>query len=178
MKIAFSVGHTPDNPGAKRDDINEYILSAPIIGKLIYDLGLLGHLCYLIGTMSNSKQVTEINHLNVDFGIELHFNSHTDDQMNGAECLHSGAVYGGLLAFSINTALCESLGVRDRGTHVGHYRLDNTKRLITMIRDTNCPFVIVEPLFLSNDFDFVRLNFDKITTGILNGINHYIRITE
>ena len=172
--IALSPGHTPRSPGASRGNITEYGLSAAIIGDLVFRLDKAGHTAHLIGSGSNAAQIARINALHPDFGLELHFNNmSTYPAWHGTECLHSGSISGLSLARDINNSLCSKLKTKNRGVHVGHYQLDKRKKIIDMIRLTNCPFVVVEPLFLSNDSDFQKIDIQLISIAIFEGVINY-----
>lgn len=173
MKICLSPGHTPDAPGASRGTITEYGLSSAIIGDLVFRLDQAGHKAYLIGADSNARQVEKINAINPSIGLELHFNSFSTPEMHGTETLYSGSDKGGALAFNVNYSIVEALGTKDRGIKIGYYRQDKTKPIIEIIRNTRCPFIVVEPLFLSNDDDFSKIDIQLISMAIFDGILNY-----
>lgn len=173
MRLALVPGHTPESPGAKRGEISEYGLTSAIIGDLIFRLDKEGHEAILIGCGTNAEQAMDINGANVDFGLELHFNSHKDSSMRGTEVLHSGGPRGILLAEEIQKSLVRTLDTRDRGIVMGYYKLDKRAPLITIVRNTRCPFVVVEPLFLSNDKDFDKIDIQLISMALFEGVVNY-----
>lgn len=174
FKVALSMGHTPDKHGAKRGIISEYGLTSAIIGDLAFNLDKLGHEAWIIGADSNSKQVEDINNLKPDFGLELHFNNMKNHpEWNGSLVMHSGFTNSKKLAQSVQNCTVDMLGTKDKGIIKGHYQLDVRKDLITIIKNTNCPFVVIEPLFLSNLDDFEKINIPLISVGILQGILEY-----
>jgi N-acetylmuramoyl-L-alanine amidase len=173
FSVCLSPGHTPTNPGASRGPVTEYSLSSAIIGDMIFRLSKMGHIAHLIGSEDNIEQVKHINYVDPDFGLELHFNGHTDPAINGTMCLHAGAGRGVKLASAVNNRLVSMLGTHDKGCRKGHYRLDKTKPLIYMIRETNCPFILVEPLYLSNLDDFQKIDIPAISIAIVEGCVMY-----
>ncbi len=173
FKLAISPGHTPDKPGASHGNITEYGLSMAVLGDLIFRLGKRGHEAWIIGADSNSYQATKINKLNPDFGFELHFNSFHDATWNGTEVLHSGSKKGRALASALHDSIVDLLGTKGRGTPIAHYQLNKRKPLITIIKNTVCTFVVIEPLFLSNPSDFEKIDITLISVGILRGILNY-----
>lgn len=173
FKICLSMGHTPSSPGAARGCINEYGLSSAVIGDLAYRLDKLGHQAWIIGADSNRDQVADINELAPDFGLELHFNSHLSQKLDGTEVLYSGSKNGYSLALNVSSYLSEMLGTKNRGVVIGNYQLNKRKPIIEIIRKTVCPFVVVEPLFLSNDSDFEKIDITLISVGILRGCVSY-----
>lgn len=171
--IAISPGHTPTNPGATRGNVTEYGLTSAIVGDMIYRLDKLGHIVHLIGSDSNQAQVDSINELDPDFGLELHFNASVRENWNGTMCLHAGAGQGVEIAEKIQKRLVSALGTKDRGTFKAHFHLDKSKPLIEMVRDTDCPFVVVEPLYFSNLQDFEKIDIPLISIALVNGCLDY-----
>ena len=173
MKIALSAGHTPKRPGAKKGIISEYALTSAIVGDLIYRLEKSGNEAWIIGASTNSKQIEQINSLGCDCGLELHFNSFSSQEMHGTEVLHAGSKNGEKLAQCIQSKLIEKLKTKDRGVKLGHYQQNVRKPIISMLADTNCPFVVPEPLFLSNDDDLLKIDIQLISIALFEGFESY-----
>ncbi len=175
--IAISAGHTPTRPGAKQGNISEYSLTTAIAGRLCQLLAEKGHEPWLIGADTNTAQIEAINKLNPTLGLELHFNSFTTDEMHGTEVLHAGSRKGIQLAQHIQNNLLDRLGTKDRGIKKGYYQGDYRKPMIEMLSLTKCPFVIPEPLFLSNPADFDKVGSEMrelVAIALLDGIELYL----
>lgn len=173
--IAISAGHTPKNPGARRGNISEYSETTAIVGRCCQILSRKGHYPFLIGAGNNLEQIEQINKRNPVCGFELHFNSFISDDMHGTETLHAGSTKGIRLAQHIQNNLLDRLGTKDRGIKKGHYEGDFRKPIIQMLRMTNCPFVVPEPLFLSNNEDFTRLDHEAISIALCDGVEMYLK---
>lgn len=173
MRVALSAGHHPAAPGACTGVLSEYGLTSEIIGRLVNLLSKRGHDVWLIGSDTNARQVTRINELGCDCGLELHFNSFSDSDMKGTETLHAGSKNGIVLANCIQQSLVDALQTKDRGIKVGHFRGDDKNRVIEIIRETRCPFVVPEPLFLSNPADLSKLDTALIAGALLKGLENY-----
>ncbi len=173
FSICLSPGHTAENPGASRGVITEYGLSSAIIGDLIFRLDKAGHTAHLIGSDSNRNQVERINEIDPDFGLELHFNNSVRESWNGTMVLYSGSRKGRKLALKISNSISGLLGTKNKGAVIGNYRLDRRRPIIEIIRKTRCPFVVVEPLFLSNAQDFEKIDVPLISIAIMEGIYKY-----
>jgi len=175
ITIALSPGHTPTAPGATRGNISEYSLSSAVIGDLIYRLSKRGHTAHLIGSNSNSHQVKRINKIAPDIGLELHFNNMSSQpDMNGTMCLHyPGSNQGVRLSSALTISLSRILNTINRGIWPAYYQLDPKNDVITIVRDTACPFVVVEPLYFSNDLDFEKIDIPALSIGLFDGIMEY-----
>ncbi|MBT4269232.1 MAG: N-acetylmuramoyl-L-alanine amidase [Deltaproteobacteria bacterium] len=173
MKIAISAPHTPSRPGAGFGIVTEYGLGSAVVGDLVFRLQKAGHEAWLIGAGNNRVQIADINKLGVDCGLELHFNSFSVADMSGTEVLHAGSKRGVSLAECIQKALLEKLRTKDRGIKMGHHRGDVRKPIIEMLKDTNCPFVVPEPLFLSNPDDYSRIDIPAISIALFEGLEGY-----
>ena len=175
--IAISAGHTPTRPGATQGNISEYSLTTAIAGRLCQLLSEKGYFAWIIGADTNANQIDAINKLNPSCGLELHFNSFTDGTMHGTEVLHAGSKRGIQLAQHIQNNLLDRLGTKDRGIKKGYYQGDYRKPLVEMLSKTNCPFVIPEPLFLSNPGDFAKVGSgmrELVAIALCDGIELYL----
>lgn len=171
---AVSPGHTALDQGAQRDHVTEYSLTCQIIGKFARIASEAGHICHLIGSGSNSQQIDWINDKGVDFGFELHFNNMASKpEWNGSLCMHAGSTKGITLAKYVNIKVANYLRTRNRGTFKGHHQLDIRNELIDIIKYTNCPFIVIEPCYLSNLEDFRKIDCDVIARSIFNGCLDY-----
>jgi N-acetylmuramoyl-L-alanine amidase len=87
--------------------------------------------------------------------------------------LHAGSQNGIALAGAINKRIFSALRTRDVGLFRAHYHLDRRKPIIEMVRNTACPFVVVEPLYLSNDADFEKIDIPSISIALVEGCIDY-----
>lgn len=158
--------------------ISEYGLTSAIIGDLIYRLQKAGHEAWIIGADSNLEQIKQINELDADCGMELHFNSFVTDKLQGTEVLHAGSRLGMRLADCVQKRLVARLGTKDLGVRLGHYQGNVRKPIIEILRDTNCPFIVPEPLFLSNPFDLSRLDPAGIAIALFDGLMDYCQTIQ
>lgn len=176
--IAISAGHTPDRPGATKGNISEYSLTVAITGRICQILSEKGHYPWFIGADNNITQIAQINKINASCGLELHFNAFIDDKTQGTEVLHAGSKRGIELAQHIQNNLLDRLGTKNRGIKKGFYQGDYRKPMIEILTKTKCPFVIPEPLFLSNPEDFAKVNSqmrELVAIAICDGIELYLR---
>lgn len=173
-EIVLIPGHDAINRGASSGNITEWGLTSAIIGDLTFRLDKLGHIVYTVGSNTNAHQAARVNEINPDFGLELHFNNFSAQDFNGTEVMHSGSKTGILLAEKIQNSLVKFLGTRDRGIVKAHYQLDKRKPLIEIVRKTRCPFIVVEPLFLSNPDDFRKIDIQLISIALMEGILNFV----
>jgi len=173
MKIALSIAHEPNSVGAKRGVFTEYGMSCHVTGILAERLQRRGHEVYIIGSGTLSWKTNRINDLNCDVGVEIHFNSSIHPTTKGAMCLHAGSKQGEKLAEIIGRRISEVLGVGDLKPKLGKYQLDPKNKLLYILRKTNCPFVVVEPCYLSNDDDLTSVNMSLIAFAVCDGLELY-----
>ena len=176
MKIAIVVGHHPGAPGATYHNYSEYMVMAPVAGALVEALQEGGHEAWLVGASSLGTKINRVNELNADIGLELHMNAHTDTSASGYEVLHAGSEKGVALADLISDCLVVA-GLRDRGVKLGRYRQDPNEKVIPILKDTNCPFAVLELGFISNpeDLYYVRVNKAMIARRIALGCELWVR---
>lgn len=96
------------------------------------------------------KKINEANALKVDFAIDIHNNAGGG---NGFEVFHS--IVGGKgkeLAQNIEKEVVK-IGQNSRGLKTK--KGNNGKDYFGFIRDTNCPSVITEGVFVDNEFDSI-----------------------
>lgn len=156
-RIGISVGHVgeQDNPPAEHPDIGikESFACLRVLRILQVMLDEYRDVETVIAPIDQSL-VERIAYLNVahedapiDIAIELHMNAFTDRNVDGCECLYlSTDATAQAWAEKIQEELVSELSAHDRGAKA----FDNRSRN-GFIRMTNCPAVIIEPLFISND---------------------------
>lgn len=171
MRIAVSVAHDAVNPGATNEEITEYQASMDISTRLVNILSINGHEVHLVACGSLTRKIAEINAINADIGIEIHLNAY-NTQTIGCETLHANSPHGKLLAKLIQKTFVGN-GYKDRGDKVGYYRGDPERGLVAILKETNCPFVISEPLFMDSKHDFESYNPLFIAMVIADGIEVY-----
>ena len=96
------------------------------------------------------KKINEANALKVDFAIDIHNNAGGG---NGFEVFHS--VVGGKgkeFAQNIEKEVIK-IGQNSRGLKTK--KGNNGKDYFGFIRDTNCPAVITEGVFVDNEYDYI-----------------------
>ena len=148
MKIVIDPGHSGAcEPGACAGGVKEADVVLAISGKLSELLLAKGHAVLL--TRSGDCPLTGLkwraqlaNCWNADLFISVHANSFGEPGAHGSEVYHfPGSRYGRTLARLIQSELVRRLGTTDRGVKQAMY---------TVLKETDCPAVLVETAFLSN----------------------------
>lgn len=155
-RIAISVGHVgSDEESAKHPEIGvtEVQSCLRIFGILQAMLDEYRDLevVYAPTNLNLQHRIEMLNDehaaLAIDIAVELHLNAFTDRNVDGCECLYFPTdATGQAWAEKFQAELVGALMARDRGTKA----FDNEKRN-GFVRLLDCPSVIVEPLFISND---------------------------
>ena len=104
------------------------------------------------------------NDAGCDRFVSIHGNSFEDPQSHGSEVLIYA--FGGQaekLAFAVQKEIVAKLGTYDRGVKVKN---------CSVLRKTNCPAILVETAFLSNEADSLLLRYrhDDFAQAIFDGI--------
>ena len=101
--------------------------------------------------------------------VSIHFNATKYTGVRGAETFYVGK-RGSYLAKSIQSELVKNLKVRNRGIHYQQY---------SVLRQTNCPAVLVECGFISNSYERSRCKTSSYQAAaaraIVSGIKRYDR---
>ena len=177
--IAISAGHLPDSKGAFNKTFKIY--EHPIVYELALDvtaaLDDFGVDVLFVPTGTLSQKIAFINKSDCLCVVEIHLNS-APAVASGTECLYwFNSVRSKHLAVLLQTALVDELGLRDRGLKEISRR---KQRGGFFLRDTNCPAVITESLFLNNDQDvedwiIPQTGRDRIVKAHAYGLKWYYR---
>lgn len=149
MKVVIDPGHTgPVEPGACAGGVRECDVVLTI-GKLLADhLYEAGHEIWLtrtgdIETDDLGFRAKIANDNEVDVFVSIHANSAANITARGTETYHyPGSAEGQKLAECIQARLIDTLDTVDRGVKEARFQV---------VRETNCPAVLVEVAFISNE---------------------------
>ena len=117
-------------------------------------------------SMELEERVEKANSSGADAFVSIHCNSVFDIFPGGTETFYYNlAPYSQELGVLVHTYLLRSINLLDRKVK---------SRNLYVLRHTNIPAVLVEVAFLSNDYEFSRLQDtsfrEKAAEGIFNGI--------
>jgi N-acetylmuramoyl-L-alanine amidase len=143
--IAVSAGHYLEAKGAynKTYNLYEHDLCWEFALSVLTYLEEADIPTVLVPRGTLTKKIAYINKNSCLCAVEIHLNS-VSFNATGAECLYyPRSELGKNLATYCQTAIVNSLHIRDRG-------IVARDRLVFLSR-TNCPAIITESLFLSND---------------------------
>ena len=174
-RVAVSVGHNPEDPGFKVNNVSEYSEMSVLVGMVVQKIQRVGHEAYHVGTGELEEKVDYINAIAPDCAIELHLNAGGG---HGYETLHyPGSIQGKALASSVNSSVGLVLNSRNRGIKEGWYKMDKKNGPDYFLAQTNCPAIIFEMYFLDNQeeratyigaLSILDAVADRIVVGILN----------
>lgn len=185
MKICIDAGHNNSgwDTGAEGNGLLEQDITWLITKKLQGLLENIGIDVILtrafkeqnLGTDVNSslrKRVEICNFHNCDLFVSVHCNSSPYSSANGTETLI--VAFGGeaeKLAKYIQSEIVEDLETENRGVKVAP---------LYVLKNTNCPAVLVETAFISNELDSLLLRFkhDDFAKAIFSGICKYLDIIQ
>lgn len=126
---------------------------------------------------SISRDAALANSNNVDAVLEVHYNSNFGIPASGTETFYSvkSETTGKQLATAINNNIA-ALGLRNRGAKTRKNIYGNDYYAI--LRLTNAPAVLIEPLFVNNPEDAKKYDPKKIAMAIANGVSQVIPIKK
>lgn len=151
MKIVIDPGHSgPWEPGACAAGVREcdvVLAIAKLLTEQLYDAG---HDVLLTRTgdiatdgLTFRAELANANEANVF--VSIHANSAESPAAHGTEVYHyPGSAQGKQLATCLQSQLVAELGTADRGVKEANFQV---------LRETDCPAVLVEVAFISNEAD-------------------------
>lgn len=166
-RVAVSAGHYAEKQGAVFEGVTEFDETVPWQFELIAALidmsakrGVLAQPFHIDeGTLT--EKVKQINGLNCDLAVEIHFNAGGTATTKGCETLfYPGSAAGEAAAVRIQTPLAIAMETKSRGCKPGWYRMDRPgvvdfygdedgdEMPDYFLRATNCTALILEPEFL------------------------------
>lgn len=149
MKIVLDPGHSgPVEPGACAGGVRECDVVLDIARLLAEQLEEQGHVVLLtrngdIDTDDLAFRAEVANVNQADLFVSIHANSVTNPAAHGTEVYHyPGSEQGRRLAGLIQASLVAELNTADRGVKEANFQV---------LRETDCPAVLVEVAFISHD---------------------------
>lgn len=173
MKIFINPGHAPGgipDPGAVGPSgLRESDVTADVSAMVVEYLQAAG--CEAMSYQSDSLQdiCDTSNAWGADLFVSIHCNSAENMNARGTETFcYSRGGNGEQLAECIQAQIVDSLGTVDRGVKTANFYV---------LRNTECPAVLVETAFISNAVDEVLLadesKQDEFARAIARGVTDY-----
>jgi N-acetylmuramoyl-L-alanine amidase len=172
MKITINGGHYPglDSGAVGASGLQEATVARDIMKHTACYLRAVGY--NVLEVQKNElRQITDAsNAFGADLLVSIHCNAATNISAKGTEtfCYQLGGS-GEKLARCIQSQIINSLGTVDRGIKTANF---------AVLRDTDCPAVLVETAFISNAEDEALLadeaKRDQFAAAIARGITDYV----
>lgn len=177
--VVIDAGHGGSDPGAVGHGLREKDINLSIANAIYLHLSGRYQGTFLMTRIDDSylslkERSSMINGIGADFVISVHSNGHNDASAMGYETFTytSSSKVSDDMQRSIHSTVMEGLGtvgIRDRG---------QKKQNFHMLRETKCPAVLVENLFVTNeaearllrDKDFLISLGNKTAEGIATGL--------
>ena len=172
MKVTINGGHYPgrDSGAVGHTGLQEANVTCDMMRKVASYLRAVS--CTVLEVQENVlSQITQAsNEFGADLFVSIHCNSSTDAGAKGTETFC--ALTGGdseKLATCIQQQIVSSMDTVDRGVKTGN---------LYVLRLTQCPAVLVETAFISNEEEEMLLGDeimrDQFAAGIARGITDYL----
>lgn len=172
MKSCINGGHYPglDSGAVGASGLQEAIVVKDIMQKVTGYLQQVGY--EILAVQENELyQITDAsNNYGADLFVSIHCNAAANKDAHGTEtfCYKFGGD-SERLANCIQNQILKTLGTGDRGIKEGNF---------AVLRDTNCPAVLVELAFISNEGEEKILaseqGKDDFARAIARGITDYV----
>ena len=184
MKIALAVGHTASGTVGSGaigflNESNETRKIVPIIADC---LNKIGHTTKILRVDKGNSYLYEDCHVRAnqsngwgaDLYVEVHLNCSDNPNANGTEVIVSPKASSTSISYAkkVNNSLVKELGTFDRTFGSGY----KTSSLI-VLNETNCPAILIEPLFVGNKGDVSKYSADKVAYAIAKGIDDRVSRT-
>lgn len=172
MKIALNGGHFPgkDSGAVGETGLQEANVTRDLMELLMQYLQLVGHEVLTIQENELKDICDQSNQFGAELFISIHCNSAENREAQGTEtfCINEVSESGKLARY-IQTQIVSSMGTVDRGVKTDRFYV---------LRNTDCPAVLVECAFISNSEDEALLaseqGKDDIARAIARGITAYV----
>lgn len=174
MKICINAGHAPNgdpDPGAVGGTgLRESDVAYDIMQLVMYYLQQVDYKTIEVQDDDLQKICDVSNDFVADLFVSIHCNAAENRGARGTETFSmSRCSEGGKLARSIQSQIVSRMGIVNRGVKVCED--------IYVIKHTNCPAVLVETAFISNDEDEALLaseeGKDEFARAIALGVTNY-----
>ncbi|QJW47172.1 N-acetylmuramoyl-L-alanine amidase [bacterium BFN5] len=172
MRITINGGHYPGlDPGAVGSTgLQEAIVAQSIMKSVAGYLSVVGY--HVLEVQKNELYdiTDQSNNFGADLFISIHCNAAASTEARGTEtyCYQWGSE-GAALAQCIQSQIIRSLNTVDRGVKTANFQV---------LRETDCPAVLVETAFISNEEDEKLLadavKRDDFARAIARGITDYV----
>ena len=184
MKIALAVGHTASGTVGSGaigflNESNETRKIVPIIADY---LNKIGHTTKILRVDKGNSYLYEDCHVRAnqsngwgaDLYVEVHLNCSDNPNANGTEVIVSPKASSTSISYAkkVNNSLVKELATFDRTFGSGY----KTSSLI-VLNKTNCPAILIEPLFVGNKGDVSKYSADKVAYAIAKGIDDRVSNT-
>ena len=176
MKVTINGGHCPgrDSGAVGSTGLQEAHVTHDVMQGVMYYLQQAGYDTIQV----QENELYQITNTSNDFGADLfvsiHCNASNNPEAHGTEtfCYRFGGP-SEQLANCIQNQILKEFELRDRGIKEGNF---------AVLRDTDCPAVLVELAFISNPEEEAILADptmqDKFAAAIARGVTDYVALIQ
>lgn len=179
MKVALIVGHSVKDGGAvNANGMSEYLFNDQLARKVAPLLVAMGHEPLIVyRDCSYSKLPAKVNATGASLALSLHCNAF-NTEASGSEVLHYyKSKNGERLAGLIQSEVVKVMQLPDRGLRPVNTAHEGKKgdKGGWLCAKTMMPTVIIEPLFIDNDYDLARgkSRMVELAQAIVKGVVKY-----
>lgn len=173
MKICINAGHCPGlDSGAVNSitGLQEAHVTHDVMQEVMYHLQQAGYETLEVQENQLGDITKASNNFGADLFLSIHCNAATSDSAQGTEtfCYSPGGI-GEKLATCIQNQIVKSMETVDRGVKFANFQV---------LRETDCPAVLVELAFITNEDDEKLLTSNEgkenFAKAISRGVTDYV----
>lgn len=176
MKITINGGHCPgcDSGALGHTGLQEADVTCDMMGRVAHYLRAISYDVLEVQENVLSRITNRSNEFGADLFVSIHCNASMNVDARGTEtfCYATGGE-SEKIANCIQQQIVQHLGTVDRGVKTGNFYV---------LRQTDCPAVLVETAFISNLEDEELLADEKIrdefAAAIARGVTDYLSMVK
>lgn len=179
MRVCIDPGHGGKYSGAVYKELVERSLNTLLAANVAAVLSAkhkifitrLGDNAYI----KNGDRAKYANSIDADVFISVHHNASSTHRGNGFEVLHYPFSRKGIrLASALVRKVCDNWNIKCRGIKPGYYRGDKSKGVLSVLKRTKMPAILIEAFFVDGSEDYKRFNHSHV----LYRLNYYKLIAK
>jgi len=185
MIVCIDAGHGGKDPGATYKHLIEKDLNLILAEEIAKAIRIDGtHIAILTRAAdvhtTNTTRIEYANRMKAHVFISIHHNASSSHKANGVEILHCPHSRIGIkMASALCNKICKNWFIKCRGVKLGYYRGDKSKGVLSVLKKTKMPAILLEAFFIDGNIDYGKFTdvmyrdtyYELIAKSILEVLN-------